>query len=64
MIDDSGANTIGTSSRRTQPTDRAMPPSSVPPEATDANGTPPEVAVEQISTLKPTCEIEENGGPR
>jgi hypothetical protein len=64
MIDDTGANTIGTSSRAAQPTDRAMPPSSVPPYATDANGAPPEVAVEQISTLMPRCEAEGEGGTR
>ena len=64
MIDDSGANTIGTSSKVAQPTDRAMPPSSVPPPATDANGAAPEVAVEQISTLMPRCEAEGEGGTR
>ena len=64
MIDDSGVNTIGRSSKASQPTDRAMPPSSIPPPATDANGAPPEVAVEQISTLMPTCPGEGEGGTR
>jgi hypothetical protein len=64
VIDDTGANTIGTSSKRSQPTDRAMPPSSVPPPAADANGAPPEVAVEQISTLMPQCEAERETGTR
>jgi hypothetical protein len=64
MIDDTGANTIGTSSTVSQPTDRAMPPSSVPPQATDANGAPPEVAVEQISTLMPRCEAGGDSGTR
>lgn len=63
-VDDTGANTIGTSSKESQPTDRAMPPSSVPPRASDANGAPPEVAVEQISTLMPKCEAEGEGGTR
>ncbi len=54
-IVDSGANTIGTSAPPATPTDRAMPPSTVPPIAADANGAPPEIAVEQISALGPAC---------
>jgi hypothetical protein len=54
---DTGANTIGTSSKRAQrPADRAMPPTSVPPVAADANGAPPQIVVDQISTLTQTCE--------
>ena len=58
-IIDTGQNTIGTSSRRSQdPTDRAMPPSTVPPPAADANGAPPEVRVDQISPLPQRCDAE------
>jgi hypothetical protein len=59
QIIDAGENTIGTSSRRSQhPTDRAMPPSTVPPPAADANGAPPEILVDQISPLLQRCDAE------
>jgi hypothetical protein len=55
-IVDTGANTIGTSTPPARPTDRAMPPSTVPPAAADANGGPPQIAVEQITAVGKTCE--------
>ena len=60
QITDAGENTIGTSSVPPQhPTDRAMPPSSIPPPAADANGAPPEILVDQISPLPQRCDSEE-----
>jgi hypothetical protein len=54
-IVDTGANTIGSSTPPSLPTDRAQPPSSVPPRAADANGEPPLVSIAQISTIASTC---------
>ena len=38
------------------PKNSAMPPSSVPPPASDANGAPPQITVEQIGVVGQTCD--------
>jgi hypothetical protein len=63
-----GSTTIGTSgasgneTTQSQSTDRAAPPATAPPPIANANGTAPTIAINKLTTVADSCEIEKEEG--
>ncbi|HET7620064.1 MAG TPA: hypothetical protein VFK20_16270 [Vicinamibacterales bacterium] len=57
-----GSTTIGTSGASPQATDRSAPPATAPPPLANANGTAPTIAINKLTTIADSCEIEQEEG--